>query len=131
MALSETTALSAPEALGILAAGQVVFWLAHVHGESLGRRAAGEDAGFRATAVEQTPILEAAVPAAAAICLWWIGVLTENAAYWLAVGLGVAELLAIGYTAGRRTGRTRGGAVGTALLDGALGGAIAVVKALV
>ena len=131
VALSETTALSAPQALGILATGQIVFWLAHAHGESLGRRAVGHGVGLRAAALDELPILEAAVPAAVAICLWWAGVLSEAGAYWLAIGLGVAELLAIGYTAGRRTGRSRAGAVVTALLDGALGGAIAAVKALI
>jgi len=111
--------------------GQVVFWLAHAHGESLGRRAAGDAAGLRPTALAELPILRAAVPAAASICLWWAGALSEASAYWLAVGLGIAELFAIGYTAGRRTGRSPVGATATALADGALGGVIAAMKALI
>ena|SRR5579872_1963516 len=131
--LSEAHDLRPRQALEILLVGQVVLWIAHVYAGYLAHKV--EHVGpivdsLRAVAVDDWPMLRACLPAAAALLLWWLGVLSENASYWLALGLGLGELAALGFAYGRRLGQSVWVATATGAVDGGLGALLVVAKVL-
>jgi hypothetical protein len=78
----------------------VVFWLAHVYADALAY-SIGHDqhlslAELRTIARREASILEAGVPPVAALLLGELGVISEEVAVWLALGLGLAVLAAQG-----------------------------------
>jgi len=78
----------------------LVIWVAHLHAESLARSIAEERgitwADTRHVARRELGILLAAAPPALALVLGAAGIIEETTAVWLALGLGVATLLAEG-----------------------------------
>ena len=74
----------------------LVFWLAHVYAHgiafSIGHDTRLSLAELRTLARREAAILEAGVPIEAALLLAVVGVLSEQTAVWLALGLGMAAL---------------------------------------
>jgi len=83
----------------------VVFWLAHVYADGLGQSVAHDRrlslAELRHIARREAAIVEAAVPAVAALLLGGFGVISTQAAVWAAFGLGLAVLVVEGVTYAR------------------------------
>jgi hypothetical protein len=83
----------------------VVFWLAHVYADGLGHSVAHDRrlslAELRHIARREASIVEAAVPAVAALLLGAFGVISTQAAVWAAFGLGLAVLVVEGVTYAR------------------------------
>jgi hypothetical protein len=75
-------------------------------------------------------MLRACLPAVLAVAAWWVGALSEAAAYWLALALGIGELAALVYAFGRRVGQSIQASVATAAVDGGLGTLLVVAKVL-
>lgn len=96
----------------VVAATAIVFWVAHLYahalGESLGRRERLSLDELRDVARRELSLVEAAVPPVAALLLGGVGFLDEEAAVWLAFGLGLAVLAEQGlaFARGERLGRT-------------------------
>ncbi len=84
----------------IVLSTSLVIWVAHLHAEALavsmaeGRRLTWADT--RHVARHELGILLAAAPPALALVLGAAGIADETTAVWLALGLGVATLLAEG-----------------------------------
>ena len=119
---------------GIVASSVLVLWIAHMyaHGLSesveLGRRLTGTER--RAVARRELSIALAAVLPLAAVTLGALGLLDENAALWIAFGIGLATLAAQGVRYARLE---RFGLSGTLLAVGvnvALGLLLVAVKVL-
>lgn len=135
---SLVAALSLDEGLGprgilIGVVGTVlVYWLAHVYADGIAaqlvrpggvtRRAIREILG------EDWSIVMAAVPTAVILGLGWIGVLPEETAIDLAIGVGVATLFGLGLLVGRRLGLTPLATLGSAALNGTFGLVIVGLK---
>jgi len=131
--LSDTHDLTPAQAIEILLIAQAVLWFGHVYASYLARKA--EQSApliwrFVTVAVYEWPMLRACAPAALAIGLWWIGAMSENAAYWLGLGLGIGELVALGFLFGRRIGQSIVRATATAAVDGGLGALLVLAKVL-
>ncbi len=111
-----------------------VFWLAHVYADALGL-SVGHDqhlslAELGHTARHEASILVAGVPPEAALLLAVIGVLSEKTAVWLALGLGMAVLFAVGVVFARVERLGFLGTLVAVLTNLALGGALIVLKVL-
>jgi len=131
--LSETNDPSPPRALEFLLVSQIVFWLAHVYARYVAGKAEASAPGaddLVAIAIYEWPIVRACAPAVLAIVLWWLGALSENGAYWLALTLGIGELAVLGFAFGRRTGQGVLRATATATLDAGLGAVLVLVKVI-
>jgi hypothetical protein len=78
----------------------VALWLAHVYAHALGHSASiGEHLSFaelKRIGRREGSIVEAAVPPLGALVLGGLGVLSPRTSIWLAVGLGLAVLVAQG-----------------------------------
>ena len=74
----------------------VVLWLAHVYAHALAHSVTHEEhltrAGLGQLASREASILEAGVPSVAALLLGAFGILAEDVAVWLAIGLGLGVL---------------------------------------
>ncbi len=124
-----------PWGLGALTAvTALVFWLAHVYSHALGESL---NLGRRITSGElaaigrrESSIVLAAVLPVTMIMLGAVGVLGEGAALWLAVGVGVATLVAQGIRYARLERLSRAWAIVTIAVNLALGLVLALLKAL-
>ena len=78
----------------------VVFWLAHVYAHGIAESVADDQhfslGRLRRLARREASIVEAAIPPFVALLLAAFGLLSTKAAVWLAIGLGLAVLLAQG-----------------------------------
>ena len=78
----------------------VVFWLAHVYAHSLAESVADDQhlslARLRRIAQREASLVEAALPTFVALLLGAVGLLSTEGAVWLAIGLGLAILVAQG-----------------------------------
>src|SRR5262249_1263813 len=78
----------------------VVFWLAHVYSHALAHSVSRDEhlsfSELRDIARREASLLEAGLPPVVALLLGSIGVLSDNAAVWLAIALGLAVLAAQG-----------------------------------
>ena len=78
----------------------VVFWLAHVYAHGIAESVADDQhyslARLRRLARREASIVEAAIAPVVALLLAAFGLLSTEAAVWLAIGLGLAVLLAQG-----------------------------------
>jgi hypothetical protein len=133
--LSEDSALSSRELLAGVAVTTLVFWLAHVYAEALGRQL-GRDrplgwTDLRDVAREESSMIQAAVPTLLALGLGWIGVLSKDASVDLAIGLGVAALVACGFLIARHTRLSPLGTLVAVSLTGVLGLAIVALKVVI
>ena len=128
-ASSETTAVSLISTLG-------VFWLAHVWSETVGERI---ELGRTFTwphlaeiAREEWPLIEAAVAPGVILLAGWAGLLSDHHALRIALTLSELQLFGWGFIVGRRAYSTLPMALGTGLLNGALGiGLVALERAVV
>ena len=112
-----------------------VFWLAHVyaHGvaDSIGREEHISRPDLRRMARREGAIVEATLPPVVALLLGAVGVLSTDAAVWLAFALGLAVLAIEGVVVARVE---RFGALGTMVMVAAnltLGLALVVLKLVV
>jgi len=123
------------ELIGIAGSTVTVLWIAHVYahglGESVneGRRLTVPELG--AVARRELAILLAAVPVLAAVALGAVGILREETALWLAVGVGVFALAVQGIRYARLEHLSRSGTAITIAVNLALGLAIVALKAAV
>jgi hypothetical protein len=78
----------------------LVFWLAHVYAQSLGESVVHQKRPslpeLRHVARQEWSIVEAAVPPVGALLLGATGILSAHTAFWLAMALGLAVLVAQG-----------------------------------
>jgi hypothetical protein len=89
-------------------ATSVVFWLAHVYSEALGRQIA-QNRPYRfadrwAIAREEWPMAQASLPFAACLLLGGFGLVSGNRAEFLAMIVGILVLGVWGYAAARADG---------------------------
>jgi hypothetical protein len=103
----------------------VVFWIAHVHAQLFGARLAGRKALDRGTVLracrDEWPIVNAAVPPAAAVALSPLLGLDVKGALWLALSVAVAGQVGWSVAAARRAGAPRRLMAVTALVNLVLG----------
>src|SRR5262249_50853945 len=105
-ALSEDHGATAGEILGGALATSIVFWIVHVYAEVLSRGTEGDRTPFwalvRASAVQEWPLVEAALAPCLPLLLGAVGVRGRSASITLSIIVGLAGLAGWGYTAGRR-----------------------------
>ena len=117
-----------------LFATTIVFWLAHVWSEALGERIAGDATTLRrlrGIAVAEWPLVEAGFVPAALLALSWIGVYSRETGAVLALAAAVLQLFGWGFLAAWRTEQRLAVGFLSAVVNGALGGAIVVLEVLV
>jgi hypothetical protein len=112
-----------------------VFWLVHVYAAMVGSRA---ERGHRATSAElraetlrELPMLQAALPAVAALVLGAAGVWSKNVAVWVAISTGLGALAACGFLLARKEGVGLLGSLGLAAISALFGLMMVLLKALV
>jgi hypothetical protein len=85
----------------VVAASVIVLWFAHVYshglGEAIGRGRQLDRAEFTAVARREFAIPMAAVAPIGALFLGGIGLFQERTAVWVALGIGFATLVAVGF----------------------------------
>ena len=113
----------------------VVFWIAHVYAHALGHSVAHDQrvsfAELKYIARREASMIEAALPPAGALLLGAFGLISDRAAVWAAVGLGLAVLVAQGIAFARME---RLGRLGTGFVIGmnlALGVVLIALKVFV
>jgi hypothetical protein len=105
----------------------VVFWLAHVWSEVVGRRLGGLSASWRElreVVVSEWPIVEAGFLPAGLLGLAWLGVYSRDTGAELALAASLLQLVGWGFLAGWRSEHRLGLALLTGVVDGVLGLAI-------
>jgi hypothetical protein len=118
----------------IAAVTVIVFWLAHVYAQgleqslALGRRLNAAD--IWVIARRESSIALAGILPVAMIVLGAAGVLSDSAALWLAVGVGVAALTVQGMRYARLERLSRTGTLLTVATNVGLGLVLVVLKAL-
>jgi hypothetical protein len=121
--------------IGVLEVTMVVFWLAHVYAEALARSLDSSDpfsfTGLRATAAKQWPLLQAAVVPSIALLAGALGLIAVRAAYWIAIGYGVAALVWWGLVFARKERLSRGATVAVVLVNASFGLCIVALKEFV
>jgi hypothetical protein len=98
---------------GAIAAGalvtSIVFWVVHVYAEVLSRRTAGDTTHtrplVRAAAKQEWPLVQAALAPLVPLLLGAIGLLSRGTSITLSILVGLADLGAWGYLAGRAMGQ--------------------------
>jgi hypothetical protein len=138
-ALSHDDSVTSAQLIAGVLATTLVFWVAHVYAEVLGRRVAGEGeeqgrprwAHVVAAARGEWPLVEAALLPVLALLVGLVGLVETQTAVWIATGAGVVELFAYGIAAGRRLKLSVGGTVVVGVVNGALGLVIVALKVLV
>lgn len=135
VALGHDKAHDSLEMLVILAVTMTVFWLAHVYSEViadvLAHGRAVSRAGLRRLAANEWPLAEAAGTALFALALGALGVIDRDAAVWLAVALGVADLCAWGWRIGRHWDRSPTYSLGLAAACGLIALPVVALKVLI
>jgi hypothetical protein len=113
----------------------VVFWLAHVYSHGLAHSVGHDEhlsfAELRHIAGREASLLEAGLPPIVALLLGAIGVVSDNAAVWLAVALGLVVLGAQGIVFARVEKLGRLGTIAVVALNLALGLLLVGLKAAV
>jgi hypothetical protein len=113
----------------------VVFWIAHVYAHALGHSVAHDErvsfAELKYIARREASMIEAALPPAGALFLGAVGLLADRTAIWLAVGLGLAVLVAQGVAFARMERLGRLGTVFVIAMNLALGVVLIGLKLLV
>jgi hypothetical protein len=131
-ALSEGANIDAGEIFTSLLVTMLVFWLAHVYADAVEQRLEREDPltawDVWNIAKYEWPGFQAAVPALIALSLGWAGALSTLTAVRLAIGLGVAALLAWGFVIARVSRLSVLATVGSVALTGAFGLGIVTLK---
>ena len=117
----------------LLLATGVVFWLAHVYAAVLGEQSADGLLSlkkYRAAARREWPIVQAAVPPAAAAGVGALLGLSDAGAAWLALAVAVGSQLGWALYVAAKAGATRRGMAVSGLVYLVLGLVIVALKAL-
>lgn len=117
----------------LLLATGFVFWMAHVYAQILGDRAVGRNLSrneIRSAAAREWPIVQAAVPPAAAAGLGWLIGLSDAGAAWLALIVAVAAQVGWAVYVAVKAGVSRGGLIVSVIVYLTLGVLIVVLKAV-
>jgi hypothetical protein len=135
-ALSHDDSVKSAELIAGVLATTFVFWIAHVYAEVLGQRVEGEAGRFSfgnvaVAARGEWPLVEASLLPVLALLLGVVGVVETNTAVGIAIGAGVVELFGYGIAAGRRLRLSLRATIAVALVNGALGLVIVLLKVLV
>ena len=108
-ALSQDKQAGPGEIAGGALATAIVFWVVHVYAEVLSRRTAGDTTQarplVRAAAKQEWPLVEAALAPLVPLLLGAIGVFSRGTSVTLSIAVGLADLGAWGYLAGRAMGQ--------------------------
>jgi hypothetical protein len=120
------------ELIVLLLATGVVFWLSHVYAHLVGEHSAGalpSSRDFRAAARRDWPIVQAAVPPAAAAGIAALLGMSNSGAAWLALMVAVGAQLGWALYVAVRAGATGPRLVATGVINLFLGLAIVALKA--
>jgi hypothetical protein len=133
--LSHDEDIGSAELIAAVAATTLVFWIAHVYAEILGRRLEGEGqfswGSMRAVMRGEWPIVEAALLPVLALLIGVVGLVDTDTAVNIAIGAGVVELFAWGIAAGRKLELSTGATLVAGVVNGGLGLVIVLLKVLV
>jgi hypothetical protein len=131
-ALSRDSHATSGAVLVAVLATSLVFWLAHIYADVLSRRASGDAsplAGIvKHAARQEWPLVEAAFAPALPLLLGWAGVFGRSPAITVSLVIGLGDLAAWGYVAGRAMQQSRARAVLSALAALALGAVMVLLK---
>ncbi len=112
-----------------------MFWLAHVYAESTARRLAMDRnltlSEVLEVAREEGTMVLAAIPTVLVLALGSFEHLERSLALHLAIGLGVAELVGLGFVIARRSHMGITGTLGSVLLTASFGVVIVSLKVAV
>jgi hypothetical protein len=120
------------ELIALLLATGVVFWLSHVYAHLVGERSTGallSPREFRTAARRDWPIVQAAVPPAAAAGIGALFGLSNAGAAWLALLVAVGSQLGWALYVAASAGATRGRMVAAGVVNLVLGLLIVLLKA--
>ena len=120
------------ELIALLLATGVVFWLAHVYAHLVGERSTAallSRREFRTAARRDWPIVQAAVPPAAAAGIGALLGMSDAGAAWLALAVAVGAQLGWALYVAARAGATRGRMVAAGVVNLVLGLVIVLLKA--
>jgi hypothetical protein len=121
-------------AVTVLVTG-IVFWLAHVYARVLAASAEQQRRPDRADVQQAVrhdwPLVEVTLPLLVILGLGAIDVVSDRATLFIATLLALVELAAVGGYAARRGGAGVAGALVSAVVAVALGGAVVLLKVLV
>ena len=117
----------------VLVAGVFVIWIAYVYAHAISDSIAGERhldwQELKMIAGREVGVVTAAVGPVFALLLGAIGLVSENVAVWLAIGVGLATLTVQGYRFARVGQLGRLGTVGVVAANLALGLCVVAMKA--
>lgn len=116
----------------LLLATGLVFWLAHVYAHLVGEKASRallSPTEFRACARREWPIVQAAVPPAAAAGIGALLGLSNSGAAWLALAVAVGSQLGWALYVAVKAGATRSRLVAAGVINLVLGLVIVALKA--
>jgi hypothetical protein len=135
-ALSHDDSVKSAELIAGVLATTFVFWIAHVYAEVLGQRMEGEVsrlsfANIAHAARGEWPLVEASLLPVLCLLLGVVGLVKTDTAVAIAIGAGVVELFGYGLAAGRRLELSLRGTIAVAVVNGALGLLIVLLKVLV
>jgi hypothetical protein len=133
--LSEDADYAVSDVLIAVIVTTTVFWLAHVFAESTARRLT-MDRNIRldeigVVAREESTMVLAAIPTVLVLSLAAFEAFNRNLALDLAMALGIAELVGLGYVIARRSNFHFWGTVGSILLTASFGLVIVALKVAV
>jgi hypothetical protein len=133
--LSEDPDYAVSDVLLAVCVTTIVFWLAHVYAETTARRLT-MDRNVRldeimVVAREEGTMVLAAIPTVLVLALGWWEALNRNLALDLAIAVGIAELVGLGFVIARRSGFRFWGTVGSILLTASFGLIIVGLKVAV
>jgi hypothetical protein len=120
------------ELIALLLATGVVFWLAHVYAHlaaEQSNRAFPSLPHIRAAARREWPLVQAAVPPAAAAAIGALAGLSDSAAAWLALAVAVGSQLGWALYVAATAGSSWPRLIAAGVVNLLLGGAIIVLKA--
>jgi hypothetical protein len=118
--------------IALLLATGVVFWLSHVYAHLVGERSSGALMSlreFRAAARREWPIVQAAVPPAAAAGIGALLGMSNAGAAWLALAVAVGSQLGWALYVAASAGATRSRMVAAGVINLVLGLVIVLLKA--
>jgi hypothetical protein len=134
-ALSEDDHATAGAIVGAALATSLVFWIVHVYAEVLSRRASGDGIAWwplvRQAARQEWPLVQAAFLPSIPLVLGAVGLLARSTAITLALVVGLADLAAWGYFAGRALRQSRIRSLVSAAGAAGLGTLMVLLKNLV
>ena len=133
--LSEDPDYAVSDVLIAVVVTTIVFWLAHVFAESTARRLT-MDRNIRldeiaVVAREEGTMVLAAIPTVLVLSLAVFEAFGRNLALDLALALGIAELVGLGFVIARRSRFRFWGTVGSVLLTASFGAIIVALKVAV